>query len=357
MKIITVLGARPQFIKAATVSRAITADFQNVQEVILHTGQHFDHNMNEVFFEEMGIPQPHYNLHISGLTHGAMTGRMLENIEEILFKEKPDILLVYGDTNSTLAGALAASKLHIPVAHVESGLRSYNLRMPEEINRILTDRISAYLFCPTDVAVQNLIKEGFDKIDCKIIQTGDVMQDAALHYAQHAKKPKQVDEKVIAQDFVLATIHRAENTDHPETMEAIVQALNTIHETDQHVILPLHPRTMNKLKQYGLTLHCQSIDPVSYLEMLYLLKHAKMVLTDSGGLQKEAYYFAKPCVTLRTETEWTELTDRGVNCLATLSHLGIVKAYHEMKDKRVETGLELYGNGNSAHKIVEALIK
>lgn len=241
MKIVTIIGARPQFIKAAVVSRAF-ASCGEMEEVIVHTGQHYDANMSEVFFEEMSIPKPHYNLNINGLGHGAMTGQMLEKIEEVLIKEKPEWVLVYGDTNSTIAGALAAKKLHIRVAHVEAGLRSFNMDMPEEINRILTDRISDVLFCPTGTAVENLKREGFENMGCRIVKNGDVMQDAALFYAEKAKQP----ELTIPEHFVLGTVHRAENTDNPERLMGIFSALENISET-WPVVLPLHPRTRGKL--------------------------------------------------------------------------------------------------------------
>lgn len=355
MKIITILGARPQFIKAAAVSRAITLNKKTMQEIIVHTGQHFDHNMSEIFFVEMGIPRPDYNLEISGLSHGAMTGRMVEKIEEVLFKEKPDMILVYGDTNSTLAGALAASKLHIPIAHVEAGLRSFNMRMPEEINRILTDRISNFLFCPTDTAVQNLENEGFKNINCKVLKSGDVMQDAALHHVKHARKPVQFDDKLLDNGFVLATIHRAENTNEPAVLTEIIESLNAIHSDHLPVVMPVHPRTVSKLKEHQLKLNCHTIEPVSYLEMLYLLQHANLVMTDSGGLQKEAYFFEKPCVTLRTETEWIELVTNGANQLTALNSESILGAFDQMKSKTLTMDASLYGGGTAAENIINAL--
>jgi UDP-GlcNAc3NAcA epimerase len=355
MKLVTILGARPQFIKAAAVSRAIQLSKKSIQEVIVHTGQHFDHNMSEIFFEEMGIPKPDYNLDISGLSHGAMTGRMLEKIEEVLFKEKPDLVLVYGDTNSTLAGALAASKLHIPIAHVEAGLRSFNMKMPEEVNRILTDRISNYLFCPTQAAVENLEKEGFANIDCKIFHTGDVMQDAALHHAKQARKPNGLTDAQLANGFVLATIHRAENTNDPTILKMIIESLNTIHNDHLPVIIPVHPRTVSKLKEQSLKLSCHTIEPVGYLEMLYLLQHSRLVMTDSGGLQKEAYFFQKPCVTLREETEWVELVEQGANQITSLNQQSILSAFTAMRDKKLVMDLDLYGGGKAGERIISAL--
>jgi len=355
MKMLTILGARPQFIKAAAVSRAIAETPNPIQEIIVHTGQHFDHNMSDIFFEEMGIPKANYHLGISGLNHGAMTGRMLEKIEDVLLIEKPDVVLVYGDTNSTLAGALAASKLHIPIAHVEAGLRSFNMKMPEEINRIVTDRLSRFLFCPTNQAMHNLTIEGFNDFACTMLKAGDVMQDAALFHAKQAKKPASLNDTALSKGYVLATLHRAESTDNPTLLKNIVETFNQLHQDDMHVVIPLHPRTANKLKESGLTLHCDVLAPASYLEMLYLIQNAQLVMTDSGGLQQEAYFFAKPCVTLRTETEWVELIEHGVNQLAPLAPAGIHSTFPTMKAKTVDTGNALYGDGRAAHAIVQAI--
>lgn len=353
MKIVTIIGARPQFIKAAVVSRAI-AKADGIEEVIVHTGQHFDTNMSDVFFEEMSIPKPQYNLNINGLGHGAMTGQMLEKIEEVLLKEKPNWVLVYGDTNSTIAGALAAKKLHIKVAHVEAGLRSFNIDMPEEVNRILTDRISNILFCPTDTAVSNLKKEGYDNIDCEIVNVGDVMQDAAIFYSSKAKRP-QAD---IPERFALCTVHRAENTDAPSRLLAIFNALEEISKTTP-VVLPLHPRTKGKLTALNYDFENSNIifiNPVGYLEMVWLLSNCQFVLTDSGGLQKEAYFFSKPCITMRDETEWVELVENGFNTLAgadTDKIISIVNAIDE--NKNIDFSMRLYGNGDAGEKIVEKL--
>ena len=302
MKIVTVIGARPQFIKAATVSRAFHQT--GAQEIIIHTGQHFDANMSEVFFQEMEIPKPHYHLDISNLSHGAMTGRMLEKIEQILISEKPDYVLVYGDTNSTLAGALAAAKLHIPIAHVEAGLRSFDMKMPEEVNRILTDRISSILFCPTQAAITNLNQEGFQHFNNRIVLSGDVMYDAVLFYQQKAKEVSTIlgRENLTKNGFVLATIHRAENTNDPARLHEIVNALNEIH-LHQPVVLPIHPRTKAYLQSNQIDLNVKMIDPVGYFDMLSLLDNCSLVLTDSGGLQKEAFWFRKHCITLRDQTE------------------------------------------------------
>ena len=353
MKIVTVLGARPQFIKAATVSRALAN--AGITERIIHTGQHFDKNMSEIFFREMEIPPAHYNLEINSLGHGAMTGRMLEKVEEVLLKEKPDAVLVYGDTNSTLAGALAAAKLRIPVAHVEAGLRSFNMAMPEEINRILTDRVSTILFCPTTVAVKNLKKEGFDKFDCQIEQPGDVMFDALKYYGKKAENVSQVlqKEKLTGKEFALATIHREENTNNPKRLRAIVDALNTINKTVT-VVLPLHPRTRSYLDSHKIKLDVTLLDPVGYFDMLMLLRNCRMVFTDSGGLQKEAYLSAKFCVTLRDQTEWTELVKAGANVLVGADTRKILGAFRKNRKKAVVVK-PLYGRGDAADKIAKRL--
>jgi UDP-GlcNAc3NAcA epimerase len=355
MKIITVIGARPQFIKAAALSREF-AKHEHIEEIIVHTGQHFDANMSEVFFEEMEIPKPSYNLEINSLSHGAMTGRMIEGIEEILLNEKPDLLLVYGDTNSTIAGALAAKKLHIKVAHVEAGLRSFNMEMPEEINRILTDRISDYLFCPTDSAVNNLKKEGYDSLDATIVRTGDVMQDAALFYAQKSEEKSTIISQFGIQKFALATLHRAENTDSKERLSQLVEGLNEIHETICPVVLPLHPRTKAKLVAHGLELKVKLIDPVGYFDMIELLKNCALVMTDSGGLQKEAFFFRKNCVTMRDQTEWVELIENGVNVLIGADKKKLVESTRTMLNKSSNFDVNLYGNGNASVHIVTELL-
>jgi len=355
MKILTVVGARPQFIKAATVSRQLKK--VHAKEVILHTGQHFDHNMSQVFFQEMDIPKPDYNLNIHGFNHGAMTGRMLEGIEDILLKEKPNLMLVYGDTNSTLAGALAAQKLHIPVAHVEAGLRSYNMSMPEETNRILTDRISTYLFCPTQTAVNNLNNEGFSNFNCTIENTGDVMLDAALFYGERSsKKSTVIKEHGLNSDFVLATVHRQENTDNPERLKSIVESFNTINK-DVNVVVPLHPRTGKIISEQKLRIDFLTIPPVGYFDMVELLKSCSVVLTDSGGLQKEAFFFKKSCVTLREETEWIELVDGGYNHLAGSQHEKIVTLFWDAVKQTPDFSKLLYGNGNAAKNILNTLCR
>ncbi len=355
MKIITVIGARPQFIKAAALSREF-AKHTEIEEIIVHTGQHFDANMSEVFFEEMEIPKPTYNLEINSLSHGAMIGRMIEGIEEILLKEKPDLLLVYGDTNSTIAGALAAKKLHIKVAHVEAGLRSFNMEMPEEVNRILTDRISDYLFCPTQSAIDNLEKEGFGNINCKIVRTGDVMQDAALFYAKKSAEKSRVISQMGLEGFALATLHRAENTDSQERLTNLVEGLNEIHETICPVVLPLHPRTKAKLDQFGLELKVNLIDPVGYFDMIELLKHCSVVMTDSGGLQKEAFFFKKNCVTMRDQTEWVELIENKVNVLVGADKQLLIDSVQKMRIKSSDFDVNLYGKGKASVTIVSEIL-
>ena len=353
MKIVTVIGARPQFIKAAALSRELNKH-KGMKEIIIHTGQHFDHNMSELFFEQMEIPRPNYNLNINGMSHGAMTGQMLEEIEGIIANEKPDWVLVYGDTNSTIAGALAAKKLHIKVAHVEAGLRSFNMDMPEEINRILTDRISDVLFCPTNKAVENLKNEGFENIDCKIAKCGDVMQDAALFYYDKARKP----DVMLPGEFILATCHRAENTDDELRLKEIFKSLENI-SLKEKVVLPLHPRTKGRLLSMNYDFDNTAIlfiEPIGYLEMIYLLKNCRMVMTDSGGLQKEAFFFKKPCVTLREETEWVELVDNKFNILAGSSEERIQLAYSTMNNIELCFEQDLYGNGKACSKIVEQLL-
>lgn len=359
MKIVTIVGARPQFIKAAAVSREI-AKHPDINEIIIHTGQHFDKNMSHVFFDEMQIPTPRYHLNINSMNHGAMTGRMLEGVEPILQMEKPDFAMVYGDTNSTLAGALAAKKLHIRVVHVEAGLRSFNMKMPEEINRVLTDRISDLLCCPTDKAVDNLKREGFEHLPCQVVRTGDVMQDAAQHYREISATRSHLIHKLklAGNDFLLCTIHRAENTDDLERLTSIIEALNEI-ALELRVIFPIHPRTKKIIDSLNLELKTENlklIEPVSYFDMIELLKHTRIVLTDSGGLQKEAFFFAKPCVTLRDETEWVELVDKGFNRLGGAKKDKIINAYNEMKGKQLDFHLNLYGNGKASNNIIKAIM-
>jgi len=354
MKVLTILGARPQFVKAATVSRELKK--ASIQEVIIHTGQHFDANMSQVFFDEMDIPAPDYNLEINNLGHGAMTGRMMEKVEEIMIKEKPHYVLVYGDTNSTLAGALTASKLHLPVAHIEAGLRSFDMKMPEEVNRILTDRISRLLFCPTNTAIQNLQKEGYTNFNCRIIHSGDVMYDAVLFYKEKAQTQSTILKtlKLEGKAYILVTIHRAENTNDISRLKSIVSALNELSQ-EATIVFPLHPRTKAYLKNNNISLNATIIDPVGYFDMLQLLSHSKMVMTDSGGLQKEAYFFSKYCITLRDQTEWVELVQEGANTIAGAEQEKIVTAYHSNKNNVLTLNPSLYGDGHAAALIAREL--
>ena len=354
-KIITIIGARPQFVKAAVISRILLAH-DDVEEILVHTGQHYDHNMSEIFFEEMEIPKPKYNLSINGLDHGAMTGQMLEKIEEVIKIENPEWVLVYGDTNSTIAGALAARKQHVKVAHIEAGLRSFNMRMPEEVNRILTDRISDILFAPTQRAIDNLKLEGFDNLDINVVRSGDVMLDAGMFYAQRSKELATLPSEFFEGDFILCTLHRAENTDDKERLTSIVNALNTIHESTR-VVMPLHPRTRGLIEKYGLELKVDLIDPVGYFDMIELLKNCSLVMTDSGGLQKEAYFFKKNCVTMRDETEWVELVENGFNLLSGANGDLIIEHTQTMLSKVSDFSSQLYGDGHAGEQIVEILLE
>jgi UDP-GlcNAc3NAcA epimerase len=356
MKILTVVGARPQFIKAATVSRKLKE--KGIDEFIVHTGQHHDANMSQVFFDEMDIPVPNVNLGIHNMSHAEMTGRMMVEIEKVLVAQRPHALLVYGDTNSTMSGALAAAKLHIPVAHVEAGLRSFNMRMPEEVNRVVTDRVSRYLFCPTAASIANLKAEGFEQTDAAIVQSGDVMYDSVLYYRNTLGGQASVIDNLPlkSHDFVLATLHRAENTDDPVRLAEICSALNEIHKKNP-VVLPLHPRTRTFLKLHGIELSVCLIEPVGYFDMLRLLDRCGLVMTDSGGLQKESYFSGKFCITLRDETEWTELVDRNVNSLAGANREKIVSLFHANMNKTVGSKSDLYGDGNASGKIADYLSK
>lgn len=356
-KVLTVLGARPQFIKASVVSDAI-AKSGRLREVVVHTGQHFDANMSDVFFTELGMSKPAHQLNIHGGSHGVMTGRMLTEIELVLLDEKPDVVLVYGDTNSTLAGALAAVKLHIPVAHVEAGLRSFNMRMPEEINRILTDRISSWLFAPTTAAMQHLVKEGMGSE--KIHLVGDVMYDVALYHGARVSAEAGILKQLNLKpgSYVLATVHRAENTENLERLTAIVDALEATAES-MRVVWPLHPRTRAVLLQTGrlerLSAKVTLIEPVGYLDMVQLEKYAALIATDSGGVQKEAFFYGVPCVTLRDETEWVELVESGWNRLGppvdAQSLVRVIKAALGSRGDPVAP----YGTGNAAQAIVDKL--
>ena len=349
MKIVTVIGARPQFIKAASLSREIKKH-DNINEVIIHTGQHFDENMSDIFFQEMKIPRPNYRLNINSLSHGEMTGLMIKEIEKILLKEKPHWLLVYGDTNSTLAGALAAKKLHIKVIHVESGLRSFNMNMPEEINRILTDRISDILFCSSQDAITNLKNEGFYNFGVEIFNVGDIMYDSAKLFSKSAKKSKPVSLK----NYILATIHRQENTDSIHKLKNIFQSLDQIN-SEIDVILPLHPRTKNFLIKYNIKTKIKLIDPVGYIDMLDLIKGSKAVITDSGGLQKEAYFFKKQCFTFRDQTEWVELIENGYNILVDVTNKNISQLILKNISKKISFDKQIYGNGKTSKKIISKI--
>ena len=351
-RILTIIGARPQFIKASVVSRAIK-ETGGIDEILLHTGQHFDASMSDVFFNQLGIPRPDIQLDIHGGSHGEMTGRMLAEIEQALLEHKPDRVLVYGDTNSTLAGALAAAKLHIPVAHVEAGLRSFNMRMPEEINRILTDQVSDILFCPTTTAVKNLESEGYLNKPVKVVQVGDVMQDAAILFAEKAIAPADGE---LPEKFILVTLHRAENTDDPLRLASIVKALNEIHKKHAPVVLPLHPRTRKLIAQQNLELNVHLIDPVGYFEMVWLLDHCQLVLTDSGGVQKEAFFFGKACVTMRDQTEWVELIEAGANELVGANQQKIMDAAVRNLGRKVKDTEKLYGGGEAVQRIVNELV-
>lgn len=356
-KVVTIVGARPQFIKAAAVSREFLKHPGAVEEIIVHTGQHYDPNMSEVFFEELDIPAPKYNLEVAGGSHGSMTGRMLEGIEQILLSERPNWVLIYGDTNSTLAGALAAVKLHIPVAHVEAGLRSFNMRMPEEVNRILSDRVSSLLLCPTESAVENLSREGITR---DVYNVGDVMYDVALYYRDRARKESRILDQLSLEErnFVLATCHRAENTDEPVRLEGIMRSLATIAE-ELPVVLPLHPRTRKLLQSYKLEHYLESlrvVDPLPFLDMVALEQAAKVILTDSGGVQKEAYFYQVPCITMRDETEWVETVELGWNQLVGASSQAILSAF-KRAGEGVISQTEPYGQGNASARILAELLK
>ncbi|HWQ41207.1 MAG TPA: UDP-N-acetylglucosamine 2-epimerase (non-hydrolyzing) [Desulfosporosinus sp.] len=349
MKIATVIGARPQFIKAAAVSRVLRTQHQ---EILIHTGQHYDTNMSDIFFDELNIPRPDYNLGIGSGRHGAQTGAILEEVEDVLISENPDALLVYGDTNSTLAGALAASKLHIPVIHIEAGLRSFNRRMPEEINRVLTDHLSSWLFCPTEASVENLSAEG---ITAGVYKNGDVMLDAFLYNLELAKEKSNILQTLgmTPKSFILCTIHRAENTDDPARLTQILKAVARI---SLPVVLPLHPRTRKIVQQLGLNSLLEKvkvIEPVGYLDMITLEAHAAKLVTDSGGVQKEAYFAGVPCITMRDETEWVETVEVGWNRLTGADEGKIIEAVESFTPP--EDRPSIFGDGHAAEQFVTAL--
>ncbi len=353
MKFATVVGARPQFIKCAPLSKELR---EAAVEVLIHTGQHYDNNMSDVFFRDLEIPEPDYNLDVGSGTHGEQSGEMLKRIERVLLKEKPDYVLVFGDTNSTLAGALAAAKLCIPVAHVEAGLRCFNRRMPEEVNRVVTDHLSTLLFCPTETSVSNLAREGITE-GAHLV--GDVMYDALLSNARRAEEKSRILERLRLQpkSYFLATVHRAENTDDPRGLAAIVKAFEMISDNSM-IVWPVHPRTRKVLENYGLWKNGRSfsiLDPVSYLDMVCLEKQARGILTDSGGVQKEAYWLQVPCITLRQETEWVETVESGWNTLAGTDPETIFAAATKPVPLAACSN-HLFGDGHSAAKIVQVLL-
>ena len=349
IKILTILGARPQFIKAATVSRVIKTD-NEIAEKIFHSGQHYDFNMSDIFFHQMDIPKPDYSCSIKGRTHAKMTSEIMIALEDIITEEKFDFIMVYGDTNTTLAGALVASKQHIPLIHVEAGLRSFNRKMPEEINRILTDHVADILFAPTEEGERNLKLEGITK---GVHLVGDVMYDATLFYKPAMKKPDNFELK---DDFYLCTIHRQENTDNPKILKGIIAALQEISNTTS-IILPMHPRTKKELQNFDInTSGITIIEPVGYFEMLYLLQQCKGVITDSGGLQKESYFFHKPVLVLREETEWVELVKNEIATVVGSDIKKIIDGFDRM-NKSIVFPPNLYGDGDASHKIVNILKK
>ena len=376
MKIVTIIGARPQIIKAAALSRAIIKFYHNkIEEVIVHTGQHYDENMSQVFFDELSIPHPNYNLNVGSGSHGQQTAKMLEGIEEILIKENPDFIVLYGDTNSTLAGAIAAAKLHIPITHIEAGLRSFNKKMPEEINRITCDHCATLLFSPTKTGFNNLIREGFNPNNTKpynadnpkIYHCGDVMYDNSKYFATIAREKVDIINRLNLNEkpFILATIHRDNNTDQTERLTSIIEALVEIADNNK-IVLPLHPRTKKlveqnldektKTKLYQCK-NIQLIEPVSFLEMIELERNAEMIITDSGGVQKEAFFFMKPCIILRHETEWTEIVEAGTAILADANKDLIIESYNTFKAEPPRHYPYIFGDGHAAEFILEKMIE
>lgn len=383
MKLVTIIGARPQIIKAAALSRAIRNHYADqIQEVIVHTGQHYDDNMSQVFFDELQIPRPDYNLHVGSASHGVQTARMTEGIEALLIKEKPDFIVLYGDTNSTLAGAVAAAKIHVPIVHIEAGLRSFNKSMPEEINRIVCDHCSTLLFTPTKAGLENLKREGFPvdgsgvstssttaapTIDNpKVFHCGDIMYDNSLHFADIAEEKTDIIQRLelVGRPFILATIHRDSNTDHPERLGAIFDALIELSKENQ-IVLPLHPRTAKLLKTnlsnekqtlIFSSANIKLIPPVSFLEMIALERHAQLVMTDSGGVQKEAYFFKKPCIILRPETEWVEIVQTGNAILADADGSRIMDAWQHFKNNPPTTFPEVFGDGHAAEFMLKQML-
>ena len=379
IKILTIIGARPQIIKAAALSRAIRESFSDkIHEVLLHTGQHYDQNMSEVFFEQLGIPQPDYNLNVGSGAHGKQTATMITGIEEVLLKEQPDFLVLYGDTNSTLAGAIAASKLHIPIVHIEAGLRSFNKSMPEEINRIMCDHASTLLFSPTLTGIHNLESEGFKMDNVSpftidnpgVFHSGDVMYDNSLFFAALSDDQSKVLGELGLDEgkrFILSTIHRDNNTDQPERLNGIFEALYQISiRKDIDIVLPLHPRTAKLLKQnlepglYANIIHHSKIHliaPVSFLDMIALEKKAVLVMTDSGGVQKEAFYFGKPCIIMRPETEWVEIVEHGAGMICDADTERILEAVMHFMGEAQPSFPKIFGDGKAAWFICEQLLK
>ena len=378
MKIITIIGARPQIIKAAAISRAIHTHFKDqITELIVHTGQHYDDNMSAIFFTEMGIPAADYNLSVGSGNHGAQTAKMMEGIETILFQEQPDALLVYGDTNSTLAGALAAAKIHIPVVHIEAGLRSYNKSMPEEINRITCDHCSTLLFSPTNQGISNLIKEGFSttihskaSIDHPLVfKTGDIMFDNSMYFSSITNEKQGLVEKLqlTPGEFILCTIHRDSNTDKPDHLNQIIRGLLQIQRvSNQSIVLPLHPRTRKKMtellnpsvaKELSDNSKIHVIDPAGFLDMISLENNSSLVITDSGGVQKEAFFFKKPCIILREQTEWVEIVENGNALLVGSSEEKIIEAYHQLTAKKDYTYPPFFGDGHASEEICRLMLE
>jgi UDP-GlcNAc3NAcA epimerase len=375
LKIITIIGARPQIIKAAALSRAIRFIYPDrIQEILVHTGQHYDEKMSNVFFEELSIPKPNYNLEVGSGSHGVQTAKMIEGIEQILLSEKPNYIVLYGDTNSTLAGAVAAGKLHVPIVHIEAGLRSFNKRMPEEINRILTDHCATFLFPPTKTGINNLIAEGFNEnskapfsIDNpKVLNVGDVMLDNSLYFAQIAIEKSAILKNLELENepFVLCTIHRNDNTDDPERLSQIFEQLNNLAGNERlKIIVPMHPRTRKNIDALDVELvskinknqHLIIIDPVSFLDIILLEKNASLIITDSGGVQKEAYFFGRPCLIVRQETEWVEIVEAGMAKLVQPNQ--IFNAAKDYLGKPSNTSvLSIFGDGKAAEKILEELL-
>lgn len=372
MKLLTIIGARPQIIKAAAISRAVKNDFSSqIEEKILHTGQHYDTNMSQVFFDELGIPQPDYNLGVGSGRHGEQTAKMIQGIEQTLLNEHFDGMILYGDTNSTLAGAVAASKIHVPVFHIEAGLRSFNMAMPEEVNRIVCDQLASICFAPTQTAVDNLRREGFLDSPAtfrngghrRVCNCGDVMYDNSIYFATLAQERCTILQDLGLQPdgYILATVHRDNNTDSPERLSAILQALSDIAQTDNiPVVLPLHPRTKkilenNQSPYLSPNSPIRIIPPASFFEINMLEQNARIVMTDSGGVQKEAFFFEKPCVILRPETEWVEIVNHGAGIIADANYQRIVDAYHQLVNHPVHFP-HLFGDSHASEKILQTII-